>query len=195
MMTKPTLIEALRADARAKLAVVHTLYDLRGAAAVLTEAINLVRTAPEDRPYVAPDEDPDRRLAGACSCWRRHGRTWSRVSNTMAAPSRPACSACAKLPPRLDKSPTLRTAGWGFLLFHNEGRAAEKCCGTPWCTASRTRRQIPLPQPRHGKAMACPEADSQGKSYRRSRPWMITRPAGGAQEQKRSVARHRRSCL
>lgn len=63
MMTKPTLIEALHADARAKLAVVHTLYDLREAAAVLTEAINFARTAPEDRPYIAPDEDPVRRLA------------------------------------------------------------------------------------------------------------------------------------
>lgn len=63
-MATTTLIEALRADARAKLAVLHTLHDLREATAMLTEAINLVRTAPEDRPYVVPDEDPDRRLAG-----------------------------------------------------------------------------------------------------------------------------------
>ena len=63
-MTKPTLIEALRADVRAKLAVVHTLYDLREAAAVLTEVIGLARGAPEDRPDVAPNEDAARRLAG-----------------------------------------------------------------------------------------------------------------------------------
>ena len=63
-MTTTTLIQALRADARAKLELVHTLDDLYKAASVLTEAIALIRTAPEDRPYVSPDEDPARRLAG-----------------------------------------------------------------------------------------------------------------------------------
>lgn len=63
-MTTSTLIQALQADACAKLAVVHTLRDLHEAAAVLTEAINLMRTAPEDRPHIASGDGPDRRLAG-----------------------------------------------------------------------------------------------------------------------------------
>lgn len=62
-MTTTNLIEALHADTRAKLAVLHTLRDLHEAVAVLTETINLTRTAPEDRAHAASGEDPERRLA------------------------------------------------------------------------------------------------------------------------------------
>ena len=58
-----TLIEALRADARVKLAIIHSQNDLRHAMAVLTEAIDLMRTAPEDRPDRPLEADPARRLA------------------------------------------------------------------------------------------------------------------------------------
>ena len=62
-MTTQTLIEALRADVRAKMAVIHTTYELQRAVALVTEAINLMRTAPEDRFDGHVMEDPDHRLA------------------------------------------------------------------------------------------------------------------------------------
>lgn len=58
-----TLIQALRADARAKLAAIHSWRDLEQAVAVLTEAIEALRTPPEDRSLEAPTGEPDRRLA------------------------------------------------------------------------------------------------------------------------------------
>ncbi len=63
-MITTTLIQALRADARAKLELVHTLDDLYKATAMLAELIGLMRTAPEDRPHAAAGDDPDRLLAG-----------------------------------------------------------------------------------------------------------------------------------